>query len=52
MQKTWGLGIEHEMRIRFKKNISEIPELIKNRFLKNVSSKFILVPAIQSYSYS
>ena len=43
MQKTWGLGIEHEMRIRFEKNIYEIPENIVNQFFKNMNSKYIFI---------
>jgi len=43
MNINWGLGIEHEMRVRFQKNISEIPESIKSKFLKNVNSKYIFV---------
>lgn len=34
--EKWGLGIEHEMRIRFNNNISDLPKIVRERlFTKN-----------------
>ena len=37
--KKWGLGIEHEMRIRFKNSISELPKDIINKIFPSVKDK-------------
>ena len=39
----WGLGIEHEMRVRFKKNISELPKNIQNTLFSNMKNEYIFL---------
>ena len=41
--KKWGLGIEHEMRIRFQKNISELSKKDKDIFFPEFDNKYIFV---------
>jgi hypothetical protein len=41
--KKWGLGIEHEMRVRFKNNISELPKNIKNTLFSSVKNEYIFL---------
>jgi hypothetical protein len=41
--KKWGLGIEHEMRVRFKNNISDIPKNIKDSLFPTVKNEYIFL---------
>jgi hypothetical protein len=42
--KKWGLGIEHEMRIRFNNNISDLPKIVRERlFSKDNNNKYIFI---------
>lgn len=38
---TWGIGIEHEIRIRFKNSINELLNDYKNNFSKEDQNKYI-----------
>ena len=39
----WGLGIEHEMRVRFKKNISELPQNIIDTLFTNIKNEYMFI---------
>ena len=41
--KKWGLGIEHEMRVRFKNNISELPKNIQDTLFSSVKNEYIFL---------
>ena len=41
--KKWGLGIEHEMRIRFKHPISELSSNIKEKYFNNYHNEYIFI---------
>jgi hypothetical protein len=41
--KKWGIGIEHEMRIRFNTNLSELPKDIYDKYFNNVSSQYLFI---------
>jgi hypothetical protein len=56
--KKWGLGIEHEMRIRFQKNTSDLDKnIIDNLFgnlgnnLENINNKYIFADSNLLYYY-
>jgi hypothetical protein len=39
---TWGLGIEHEMRVRFQHNINILD--LKQHYVQKISKKFKYIP--------
>jgi hypothetical protein len=41
--KKWGLGIEHEMRVRFKNNISELPKNIQDTLFSSIKNEYIFL---------
>ena len=41
--KRWGLGIEHEMRIRFTNKISELNKNIKDIMFKNLTNEYVFI---------
>jgi len=41
--KKWGLGIEHEMRIRFKNNISELPKNVQDTLFPSFKNEYIFI---------
>jgi hypothetical protein len=41
--KKWGLGIEHEMRIRFKKNVSDISKNVRDTLFPNIKNEYIFI---------
>ena len=41
--KKWGLGIEHEMRIRFEKSINDLPKNVQDKLFYNVKNKYIFI---------
>ena len=41
--KKWGLGIEHEMRVRFKNNISSLPKDVINVLFPDVKNEYIFI---------
>lgn len=43
IMKKWGLGIEHEMRIRFKNNISELPKNIQTTLFPSIKNEYIFL---------
>jgi hypothetical protein len=49
--KSWGLGIEHEMRIRFKKSIYELPDTFKKNFDNNNKHKYIFADSMTLLYY-
>ena len=42
MNKKWGIGIEHEMRVRFTKSFSELSDDIK-KTLPNLKNEYIFM---------
>lgn len=47
----WGLGIEHEMRLRFTNKISELPEILIKKLFPNIKDDYIFIDSFTILYY-
>jgi len=49
--KKWGLGIEHEMRLRFTNKINEIPKILIKELFQNMDNNYIFIDSFTILYY-